>query len=161
MDNPATFFFVFFAIFFAILGFGGGILTEYVNVRHMRNLTVYMKYFIWIACFFFLVACFMSLPHILGSAWILGTIAVIIVILVFKTIFNSGTVSSTVSSVFPSVGRFLRTNIPNIPDIGLNPMPPLNFNSFDSLNPRNWTGSVIGNKFRQLFTQKDQVANVA
>jgi hypothetical protein len=143
MDNPATFFFVFFAIFFAILGFGGGILTEYVNVRHMRSLAPYMKIFIWIACFFFLVACFMSLPNILGSAWILGTIAIIIFILLFKGLLQ----------------RF----IPNIPNIGLNiqNITRLNMNmdnigSYVMDNTR-----LIYNKFRQIVTQKVVLANAA
>ena len=143
MDNPATFFFVFFAIFFAILGFGGGILTEYVNVRHMRNLAPYMKIFIWIACFFFLVACFMSLPNILGSAWILGTIAIIIFILLFKRFFNSGVVSDLLNySSFTSASRFLQRNIPNIPNIGLNIQ-------------------NVWDKLRQISTQKDVLANAA
>jgi hypothetical protein len=143
MDNPATFFFVFFAIFFAILGFGGGILTEYVNVRHMRSLAPYMKIFIWIACFFFLVACFMSLPNILGSAWILGTIAIIIFILLFKRFFNSGVVSDLLNySSFTSASRFLQRNIPNIPNIGLNIQ-------------------NVWDKLRQISTQKDVLANAA
>ena len=129
MDNPATFFFVFFAIFFAILGFGGGIITEYTNIRHLSHLRLKMsmKIFICIACFFFLVACFMSLPPILGSEWILGTIAVIIV----GTIVVIGL--GRLFGLIPNTN--IRDNIRNI----------WNMNTLD----------VIKDKFRQIVYEKD------
>jgi hypothetical protein len=85
----------------------------------------------------------MSLPNILGSAWILGTIAIIIFILLFKGLLQ----------------RF----IPNIPNIGLNiqNITRLNMNmdnigSYVMDNTR-----LIYNKFRQIVTQKVVLANAA
>ena len=60
MDNPATFFFAFFAIFFAVLGFGLGII---ITQRSKLFNTFYKKYitlFSYFACMLFLVAIIIS-----------------------------------------------------------------------------------------------------